>query len=216
MMPVTQTGAFVPRPLSGTSQQALRTGGWADPVRGGELKFRDTANGIAIAFGASTFTTPELINGMPQGTEAINRVGRKINMKSLYLRWQLTCASATTQGGVVRVLIVYDKQANATPPNITDILLVNEFSSPNNLSNRDRFVTLVDVLTQTVGPATQFATAGTEYRKINLETMFNTGSAGTVGDITSGSLWIMVAQNGSALVGNLNYNYRARIKFTDV
>ena len=31
----------VPRPMSGATQQAVRTGGWADPARGGEIKFID-------------------------------------------------------------------------------------------------------------------------------------------------------------------------------
>ena len=43
--------------LSGTSAQALRTGGWANPSRGGELKFIDTNASTAVTFAVSTFAT---------------------------------------------------------------------------------------------------------------------------------------------------------------
>ena len=57
---------------------------------------------------------------------------------------------------------------------------------------------------------------GVIYKKLNLETMFNSGSAGTIGDITSGSVYLFVAQTGGILVANPIFNWRARVRFTDV
>jgi len=207
---------YIPRGLSGTSQQAMRTGGWADPVRGGEMKFVDVSVSAATAIGAATFSAAQLLNGIQQGSDATNRVGRKINLKSLYLRYNFSLSATSTNGGTCRILVVYDKQANAAAPAITDILLADAFTSPNNLSNRDRFVTLVDHVTPSIGTAANWAVADVCYRKINLETMFNSGNAGTIGDITSGSVYCFYAQSGAIGTAAPALTYRARIKFTDV
>lgn len=209
--------SYVPRPLSGTSAQAMRTGGWADPARGGELKFIDTYPQNSMTFNSSIwYATPRLLNGCIQGTESINRIGRKIHMKSIYMRYSFALASTSTGGGVLRILVVYDKQANATAPAITDILLADEFHAPNNLSNRDRFVTLMDVLTEPISTGSLNSVSGVEYRKINLEAMFNTGNAGTIGDITSGSVYLFTCTNGTILTANSSFGARVRIKFTDM
>lgn len=206
----------VPRPMSATTQQAMRTGGWADPGRGGEIKFIDVNINLTMPLGAATFSAAQLLNGCVQGTEATQRVGRRINLKSLYMRYTGELNATTTGSSPYRVLVVYDKQTNAAAPLITDVLLADSFHAPNNLSNRDRFVTLVDHVTVTMdndGPST---VADVIYRKINLETMFNTGNAGTVGDITSGSIYIFVAQCGKLIALAPSFVYRSRIKYTDI
>jgi len=207
--------AYVPRPLSGTTQQAMRTGGWADPSRNSEVKFIDSQAGIGLSIGAVTFASAQLLNGCASGSTATTRIGRKINLKSLYIRYKFEIAATTTLGGTCRILVVYDKQANATAPAITDILFEDKHLSPNNLSNRDRFVTLVDHVTDPIGVNANASVAGVIYRKINLETMFNTGSAGTIGDITSGSVYLFAAQSGIMGVASPTLTYLARVKFTD-
>ena len=58
--------------MSGTTMQAIRTGGWANPVRGGELKFTDVNSAIAVGgAGVSTleqasFSTDLQMVPMPQ------------------------------------------------------------------------------------------------------------------------------------------------------
>lgn len=208
---------YAPRNLSGTSQQAMRTGGWADPARGGELKFKDVAvTASAAALAAATFSAGELLNGTAQGSDATQRVGRKINLKSLYLRYFFQLATTSNYGGACRILIVYDKQANATAPAITDILLTDHFASANNLSNRDRFVTLVDHVCQPVGVSGNYVAADVCYRKINLETMYNSASTGAIGDITSGSVYLFFAQSGGIATAAPTLTYRCRVKYTDV
>ena len=88
----------------------------------------------------------------------------------------------------------------ATAPVITDILLANDFTSPNNLSNRDRFVTLSDYVTEQLSTASNLSDTGVIRKGLNLETMFNAGSAGTIGDITSGSVYEVIV-TGKQLLG---------------
>lgn len=206
------------RQLSSTNQQAMRVGGWANPSKGGETKFIDTNVTTAIAFNSSAFGAGTLLNGCANGSDASTRIGRKITLKSLLLRYTFRTGTSSTWGCKVRILVVYDKQANSAAPAITDILLADEFNSPNNLSNRDRFVTIFDQITDSFGAGTGEIASASDvlYKKLNFETMFNSGSAGTIGDITSGSIYVFTAQNGGLLAANASQNTRVRVRFTDV
>jgi len=204
--------------LGPIARQAMRTGGWANPSSMPELKFVDAATSTTLAT-TGLFTSPvaaTLLNGLTPGSTATTRIGRKIVMKSLYLRYSLSLAATSTGGSPVRIIIFYDKQANATLPAITDLLEVSNFNSTNNLSNRDRFVVLCDHVSEPVSVQNNFTVTGSLYKKLSLETMFNTGAAGTIGDITSGSVFITFATAvGGIGVAGAELNWRTRIRFDD-
>lgn len=207
---------------SGTTQQAIRVGGWSNPSRMGsrELKFKDTYNGAqALTFASATFSlapgATQLLNGLVPGSAADQRIGRKITMKSLYFRYAVTMNPTSTGGSPVRILIVYDKQANATAPAVTDILTSDLFIALNNLSNRDRFVTLCDIMTEPIATGNNYSVAGQVYKKISFETMYNAGTAGTIGDITSGSVYVMAAHNGAIGTANASITWYSRIRYED-
>lgn len=190
------------------------------PASGGELKFTDVSGtGTAMGLASGAFTTPGptfLLNGLVPDSTATGRIGRKIAMKSLYIRADFRLAATSTAGGMFRMIVFYDKQANANAPAVTDLLLADAFLSPNNLSNRDRFVVLVDEVTSPVSVQGDFATQLIRFKKnLNLETMFNAGTAGTIGDITSGSIYIMFAQNSTIGTAAPTVNWRSRIRYTD-
>lgn len=209
------TPAYLSR-LSGTTQQAIRTGGWASPSRAGsqELKFVDTSN-IGVQPASGVMTVGALCNGIVPGSGASNRIGRKIVMKSILLRWSIALSPTTTQGGTFRVMIVYDKQANATAPVVTDILLSANYTSQNNLSNRDRFVILSDMITDPISAGGNYSLSGKLYKKLNLETMYNAGVAGTIGDITTGSLYILIGNNGTFATAQPIITYETRVRYED-
>jgi len=204
-------------PRSSTTIQSMRTGGWASSSRSGELKFLDVNTAIAVGGpAAATFGTGILLNGLATGTDASSRIGRKVTLKSLYVRWSSIFVAGAGGGGAIRILVVYDKQANAAAPSITDILLANDFNSPNNLSNRDRFVTLTDFVSDQLSSGANLADCGVFHKTLNLETMFNAGSAGTIADITSGSVYMFIAQSGGITTTAPTLSYRSRIRYTDV
>jgi hypothetical protein len=205
-----------PTAASALANQAKRTGGWANPSKGGELKFTDVAVGGDPNVGASTFSAGTLLNGLVPGSAATERIGRKVTIKSFYLRFSWRLAATSVGGSPLRILVVYDKQANAVIPGIADILLADDFNSPNNLSNRDRFITISDYITPPVSVQGEFAIAGTIFKNLNLETVFNTGTAGTVGDITTGSIYLFVAQVGSITIATGDFFARSRIRYTDL
>lgn len=209
----TATGAVVT--TNPFKAQAMRTGGWASPASMKELKFIDTTLNPTLAL-AATWSAGILINGCIQGTEATQRIGRKIVMKNMQVRWKAIMSNGSTGGDFIRMLFVYDKQANTTAPAITDILLTDHALSNNNLSNRDRFVVVWDKIVECISITGDPAKAGKKFFKVlNLETMFNTGNAGTIGDIQSGSFYFFAAQGGSIGAVAPNVSGRVRIKFVD-
>jgi len=205
-------------PRGGTSRQARRTGGWVSPTSTGELKFTDVS-GALLPGVSDAFTTPGpsfLLNGLVPDSTATGRIGRKIVMKSILIRYTAYLRPTSVGGGPVRILVVYDKQANTNAPAVTDILLADSYTSPNNLSNRDRFITLFDEITAPLSVAGDFAVSGTLYKKnLNLEVMFNTGTAGTIGDITTGSIYILAANTGLVTTDGSRVGFRSRIRYSD-
>lgn len=205
-----------PSTLGPISRQSVRVGAYG--TSSPELKFVDNVNNANLA-GSSAFVAPSattLLNGLVPGSTASQRIGRKILMTSLYIRWSFRMAPTATQGAPLRVVVVYDKQANAAAPAVTDIFTVDDFLSPNNLSNRDRFVTLCDEITEPIGTTgVAYQVAGTIYKKINLETMFNAGTAGTIADITSGSVYLVFAQGGQIATASPNFSWYSRIRYSD-
>lgn len=210
------------RKIKGSSIRtvALRTGGWVNAARSPEMKFTDVNNTIQLPAGGGGFAAGGgiLLNGLATGSGADQRIGRKVVWKTFLLRWQIELepGGASTNGTPVRILVVYDKQANTVAPAATDILALDNFRSAQNLSNRDRFLVLVDKITPPIGTSSNFCVAGKIYRKrLNLETIFNANSAGTVGDITSGSIYIFAAQTSNVGTTGPQLHFNSRLRYTD-
>lgn len=209
-------GKPYPSKMSSTNQQALRTGGWANPSRGGELKFTDRGTSATLAIAGATFSTPFALTDIAQGTSASERIGRKLTIKSILVKWTASLAPTSIQGSPIRWMVVYDKQANGVAPAITDILLTDAFTSANNLSNRDRFVTIFDQIVDPVSVQGNYSCAGVNFKALNLEQLYNAGTTGAIGSIASGSVYLMAAQTGSIGTAGPVFSAQVRIRYTDV
>lgn len=210
-----------------------RGSGFSAPVRTGgfyglytkrgrdELKVIDTATASAnLTLNAGLV----LLNGVVQGTDYTNRVGRKTIMKSIYLRFTLlpNTANSAPIGDFTRIIVVYDCQTNAAAPLAGDILQSGgDYMSPLNLNNRDRFKVIHDKLVP-MNPNVYTAgalTAGDPvnkawkmYKKITMETVFG-GTGATVGSIQTGSIYLLYMSAGATSYSTLTYN--CRIRFID-
>lgn len=126
-----------------------------------ELKYFDISDTTGVFPFTTMVSAPTFItlNAVPEGAGANNRVGRRINMKSLQIRvnpseLDTLVLPASTNCFVWRVVIVYDSQANGAMPAMTDIFAGTLFAGTNagdihapvNLNNRDRFLILRDKL----------------------------------------------------------------------
>ncbi len=190
-----------------------------------EKKFFDNSISAATFMPVATSTWAfSLLNGIIQGTDATQRVGRMIKYHSITVRFSAS-AVATTAGlpDKYRVVIVYDRQNNAAVslPTPTDVFTDNAVQALNNLDNRARFVILLDKYFF-LGPAST-ANGGvpTVVDKVwhlknvkDLSTVYN-GSGATIGTIVTGSLFMGVCGHGGLLTAAPSGVVKVRLRYSD-
>jgi hypothetical protein len=159
----------LPKTISKWRRAPLRSGGWGRRTQ--ELKVVDVfKNDSMLPDAGSVF----LLNGMAQGVDYYQRVGRKVILKSIMLKGSVT-VEPTGNGNVIplasmscRVSVVYDAQSNGTLPSYADIYqsvdsvgtTTNTTFSGVNLNNRDRFKILKDWTMELRPKALQSLVAG--------------------------------------------------------
>lgn len=208
--------------MAGTPRAPLRTGGFYGLYnrRGRtELKTIDTDTVLSNIASAGAL---QLLNGVDQGTDYTQRIGRKIILKSLFFRVNFfpSATTASPTGTICRLLIVYDCQTNSAAPAVTDILQAAEYDAPMNLNNRDRFKVIYDkyIMMCATAYTTGALTAGdpcpkmlSKYKKMSLEEIFS-GTANTVGSIATGSIYAMLIASSNNTVQADSY---FRVRFED-
>lgn len=173
-----------------------------------ESKNIDTA--LNLTSGATTaFGTPVNLNTTFQGPNNNNRIGRKIFMTSISMKLLIP----PTPG---RIIVVYDKQANGSLPSTGSYLAdPNSIMSLTNLSNKERFVVLVDQWVpdpEANGFSIQGSFPMSFYRKINMEAFYSDLNPSNNSIPLTGAVAISYANVGSTaltITGNI------RVRFTD-
>lgn len=176
-----------------------------------------TGTHLHLAAGASTWVVGnavQLLNGMAQGTTAVTRLGRKIQGKKLHISYTAALNPTSTQGGTIKVRVVYDKQSNGAAFAVLDYLAINAFNSANNLDNSDRFITFANHTTEPISVQNNYSVSGNLDISLDLETLF-TGAGGAIANILTGSIFLIVAQDGEILVDGPDFGYYSRFRFTD-
>lgn len=209
-------GAMVAKP-----QKSLRF--QVNTVRGPNPEKKEITNAFAgltlVAGGGDktfvAYTAASLLNAVVQGTTAETRIGRKIRMRSLEIRWNYALALTSVGGSPLRILVVYDKQANAAFPAITQVLNTNDFVSPMNLSNSDRFTIIRSFITEPISTGNNYSVSGHEFIPIDLEAIYNDTNGGTIADIQTGSILITIAYNAQVTTAAPLFSFISRIRFDD-
>jgi len=198
-----------------------------------EKKWVDVANYSSIN------TTPGivLLNGVAQGTNSFNRLGRSCFNDSIWVRWWISAQSDAQDLYYNRVMLVWDFQPNQNLPAFGDICVdvtstgagtVTAISAQN-LNNKKRFMILRDerFLTPTseTTPGGTFVVNDTPSGKgglfkewfVNLKGLEQTQNDvnATIGNITTGSLLLVFVNTDSSIVSNWYFNYAARLRFHD-
>ena len=123
-----------------------RTGGFV----GRELKFMNTLrDGLArntLANAMFDNGTMLCLNGVSQGTGESQRLGRRMVITSIQIKWQAKWQNNFSTGDGLRVLLVLDKQTNGAQMSASDALEAStaEVMSHRNLENVQRFSILKD------------------------------------------------------------------------
>lgn len=191
------------------------------PRKTEERKNIDVLNTAAIV-AATTTSSLFLLNGVDDGALATQRVGRRITMTSLEIRWSGSFAATTAGSSPLRLVVIYDKQTNGLAPLATDVFQVDLISSMMNLGNSRRFKVIIDELVENVssaGPSgwnrklwRDFTAKGTQP---GLEVSFNANSTANVDSIQTGSLYAFVWQNGNLITAAPTQALYSRVRFTD-
>jgi len=178
----------------------------------GEFKAVDVAATTAI----NSATAVALLNGIAPGSDIDERVGREVMMKSIQFKAVTYATPATGEDQLHRVLIVYDRQTNATALTAAEVLSTANVLAPRNLENRKRFSILFD-RTYTINDSDEPGTFRTIkfYRHLKHPITFNAGVAGTVADITTGSVYLVMIGSNAAGDTAGSIQYSSRIRYLD-
>jgi len=136
---------------------AFRPGGWQRNTPTAMFKEKKVIDLVAAVYAFTIPTappTPTLLNGCIAGSQNYNRIGRKINMKSLQFRGMIAAATVATAADdqLCRIVIVYDKQSNGAAPTWANVVQSQSIAGTTssatsdmvNLDNRDRFTIVRD------------------------------------------------------------------------
>lgn len=205
-----------------------RVGGFYGRYSGvhGELKFHDVDVNDATISAGGTILNAGTINIIPQGVTESQRIGRKCTIKSIGWRWRLSLlaqdAGATpVSADTVRVIMYLDKQCNGATAAASDLIESDDFQSFNNLSNSQRFVTLMDRTVTLNVPnmasdaagvvsSSNYFVDGTFFKKCDIPIEFNS-TTGAIAEIRSNNLGILVI----GFTGNTVLNSKIRLRFSD-
>lgn len=203
-------------------------------ARGTETKSLDLYD-TNYALNQTAVITP--LNLMRAGSSFNNRIGRRIEMKSVRITGRLEAVRTCPVEDYIRIMIVYDRQTNGGIPALADIVqdvledatTVSSVYSGSALNNRDRFVILRDKripvpsLTWTAGVITNPGfDNSTEFgidmfvKLKGLLTQYRADSApGVIGDIATGSLLLVTF--GGQIAGSEGWraSLTSRLRFND-
>lgn len=110
-----------------------------------EKKFFDAGAGDSTDVTTSGVYNYQSICKVAQGNGSNNRLGRRILIDTINVRGVINWPNQTDlvkMTGTVRIMVVWDKQANGAVPTVGTHLTNNDISDYNNLNYSDRFVTL--------------------------------------------------------------------------
>ena len=174
-----------------------------------ELKAVDTA----VALNCDTTGAIQLLNGIQPGTGLDQRVGRRVSMVMMKARLQAAVTAGTGVDQFCRYLVVLDHQPNGAALAINDVILGGTTSQVN-LSNQVRFEILRDKRVYLNASGEPGSAAVIEFSiALNRDTQYNSGSAGTVADIATNSLYLIVlgsiaaGATAGAVAGSVRVRY---------
>lgn len=200
----------------------LRTGGFFGVNTRRRLAEKKTIDVDPTTNNVTTTPVITLLNGAATGTDFTDRIGRKIIMRSLYVKGVIYPEDDITTESILRCIIVYDMQANGAAPVITDVLKSSAPLSQLNLNNRDRFKVLYDkhyIIGKTNNTATQAVSNGhnlfqfKKFIRLRHEVLFS-GTTAAIGSIQTGSLYFIFLSS-TAAGSSPNITWSSRIRFED-
>lgn len=175
-----------------------------------EIKYTNTD----FAQGISTVGVVYPLNLVATGNTNLTRIGKDINVKSVFMRTTITAADNTN---VLRYIIFRDSENHGVVPGLADLLdQTGGFGAiptvaPLNMTNAKRFKVYFD---RSYGVE---SAGGNEidkvYRKLNFKAHY-IGNGATQSDLGKNSLYLLVVSDSNA-ISHPPVAVGVRVKFTD-
>lgn len=172
----------------------------------------NAGNNLAIGWGCVNC-------GIQQGATFYNRVGTKIIMKSVRVRFTLNNPVAQQTGTTpVRWMVFYDRQPNGAYPAFLDLLQINDsgvtdFNGPLNIQNRSRFTVLRDQIIL-LTPYSPGAVVDS-FINMHMEAEYGTNT-GLIGDVRTGAVHFLLFTNNHGNVHQPDlYDIQVRTRYLD-
>lgn len=161
---------------------------------------------------SSTTAAFVLLNGCIPGSSGEQRDGQSIKMTSVFVRYNAQVNVAAI-ASIHRVMIFTDSQPDAAAPTAANLLdAATNVLSPLNIDYAVRFKVHFDksfIVNVVSDPLIECE----RYIKLDEHTKFNAGTAGTIADITTNSLYMM--HMSSEATNTVTFNYYVRTRFID-
>ena len=178
----------------------------------GEWKYLDVTQASTASVSAGALT---LLTGCATGDGPSNREGTQIYVKSIQVRTRIEFNAGDATAGAIRMVLVQDKQSNGAAPNVSDIYsipVLNAIDALRNLNGRKRF----KILSDNTWIVSQNGTPGYEYDiylKKPITVQYNAGNTGTVADIATNALYLLICSDQAA---NGPYvAFYSRVRYTE-
>jgi hypothetical protein len=138
----------------------------------------------------------QLLNGIATGTALDQRLGREVRCGSLRGNLLSYVTATTGVDQLHRILLVWDRQPNGAALAILDVLDATTVYAQQNIANISRFKILWDVFhALNASPESGSLKAIELSCPIKKVVIYNSGTAGTVADIATGSLYLISLGN---------------------
>jgi len=170
----------------------------------------------------AAFTGYTVVNVVTLGAGVNQRIGTKINIRSVHVKAQIGGRTPATTNCVVRMTLVYDRQCNGAAPAIgailADLTTAGVASTTPNcgltIQNRSRFHVIADnFINMSFSASTTYNYKC--WRKGFWPTEYG-ATAGTIADITSGAIYLIASDsNGGAAEGCNLGSISSRIRYSD-
>lgn len=197
----------------------MRSGGYRGSRPSMEMKYIDNQK---ASYNADTTGTITHINAVPQGASESNRIGRKMNNRSIEVRGTVA-ANSLTLATTARILFVYDRQPNKALAAIGDILDIADSYGLKKDANKERFLILKDKMfsiagnTTTAGQITDKSIQHFKwFKKCRLPTVFSNVGSGAIGDVTTGALLMITTGGTAAGTAAATFALSTRVRFDDM
>lgn len=188
-------------------------------------------------------TNIQALNLITQGPGVCQRIGNKISMKSIRMRFYLQETAANEDILYSRLMVVYDRQTNGVYPPVvgvngvlsrmdaTNTIQAGTLTSNIDVNSLERYIVLSDdfkiistlqagALTRVVGPTNQSAFMWDKYIKLkDLETLFRgnvmAGNPEIIADVITGGIYLMSLANVSNVATSFAIVGDIRTRFHD-